>query len=411
MFEFRLAVKNLWRHKRRTLLTVVVIAFGVMLHATTDSLLAGFEEDSFRAMVRYETGEVILTAAGYWADRKELPKGPAIPEAGQVAARVRRMTGVRGATPQLVFAAALNNGVEELPVKAIGADPRTDGDVLGLHQVVKAGRYLRPGRNEALLGQDLTDLMDLKVGDTFTLVLRTKASAFEATDLTVAGLLKSPDPAVNDGTVYLPLDVAQGATGLGTAATHILVAGQAGYRNVRPLREELRQGLSGLGPALDLHTWEDAAADLLAVSRSKRSFFSVTLGLIAVLAGLGVANSILLAGIERTREVGTLKALGLTEGQVTRLFMLEGLGLGLFGGLLGALAATGTVAYLALVGLDYSMFSGYNLGLPIELAFRGAWNFPTILSAWATSAVFAFLVSYVPARRAARLDPAAALHD
>jgi putative ABC transport system permease protein len=402
-----LAAKNLWRYKRRTLLTAAVIAFGVLLHAATGSLLAGFEEDSFRSLVRYETGQVIVTAPGYWAERKELPKGPLIPEIARVVARVRQIPGVRGATPRLVFTAAVNNGKEELPVKAIGTDPRTDGDVLGLQQSVHSGRYLRPGQNEALLGRSLADLMDLRLGDTFTLVLRTQAASFEAVDLVVAGLLQSPDPAVNDGTVYLPLDVAQRVTGAGQGATEILVAGEANYHRAARLRNSLATALS----ALDLHTWEDSAADLIAVSKAKRAYSSVTLVMIAVLAGLGVANNILLAGIERTREVGTLRALGMTEAQVTEVFMLEGLGLGFLGGFLGALAAVGTVAYLALVGLDYTWMSQYNFGLPILGVFRGAWNLPTILGAWATSTVFTFLVSYVPARRAARLDPAEALHN
>ncbi|HHW14750.1 MAG TPA: ABC transporter permease [Firmicutes bacterium] len=409
MFELLLALRNLRRNKRRTLLTAVVIAFGILLHAFLGSLLTGFEEESARTLVKYETGEVALTAPGYWAERKELPLATVIPGALGVADRVRRAPGVRGAVPRLVFQAMVNNGTDELPVKAIGTDPRLDRSVLALQGTVQTGRYLRPGREEAVLGRGVADLMDLKAHDTFTLVLRNQGTTFEALDLTVAGILNAPDPAVNEGTVYLPLDVAQRLTGLGDAATEILVAGREGYTRSALLREQLASDLAQAGPGLEVHTWEEAAADLLAMSKAKRWSIGLTIGLIIVLAGLGVTNNVLLAGYERVREIGTLRALGLTEAQVTRVFMLEGLGVGFLGGLLGAVAALPAVAYLVLVGLDYRSLVQSNIGLPILGILRGVWNLPTILGAWAAASVFSYLVSYFPARWAARLDPATAL--
>jgi putative ABC transport system permease protein len=409
MFELSLALKNLWRYKRRTLLTAAVMAFGVLLYAFSNSLYAGFDVDSIKSMVRHETGEVTLTAPGYWQERKELPLTPVIPDAARVAERARQLPGVKGAVPRLVFQAALNNGVDELPITTIGTDPRQDPYVLDLQKAVKSGRYLRPGQDEAVLGRGVADLMDLQVGDTFTLILRNRGTSFEAVDLTVAGVLNAPDAVVNESFVYLPLDVAQRLTGLGTAATEILVAGRAGYTGAVPLLDELKSGLADSGVRLEFHTWEASADGILEAIKSKRATMSLILGFIMILAGLGVTNNVLLAGFERMREIGTLRALGLTQGEVTRTFMLEGLGVGVIGGLLGACAGTLSVAYLALVGLDFSgMVGNANWGLPV-LQLRGVWNIPTILAAWAAVSLFSYLVSYFPARRAARLDPATAL--
>jgi putative ABC transport system permease protein len=408
MPEVAMALKNLWRHKRRTILTGLVVAFGVLLYSAFDSLLLGFAEDSLRNLVRYETGDLTVHAPGYWAKREELPLDRVIPDVGRLAAELRRIPGVRGAAPQLVFNAAVNTGAEELPVKAIGTDPGSDAAVLGLRQAVRAGRYLQSGRNEALLGRELARLMDLRVGDTFTLVLRTQSTSFEALDLEVAGILGSNSPAVNVG-LYLPLDVAQAAVALPGAATQVLLASEAGYRHLGELPALVQKTVRESGRNLDVKTWTDWSGNYLAAVMTDRQNMKVILVIVGIIAALGIVNSVLLAGMERSREIGTLKALGMTEQQITHLFMLEGMGLGLFGGLIGALLSAGAVAYLAKVGIDYSQFSGYDFGLGVEGVFRGVWNWPAIFGAWAVGALVSFLISYWPARRSARLDPAVVL--
>lgn len=413
MFVLSLAVKNLWRQRRRTFLTAVVMAFGIMLYAFSNSLYAGFEVDSIKSLVKHETGEVALTAPGYWEDREELPLEPVIPDASAVAERARQVPGVKGAVPRVVFKAVLNNGLDELPVKAVGTDPGQDPSVLGLGEWVESGRYLQSGQEEAVLGRGLAELMGLQVGDSFTLILRDRGTSFEAVDLTVAGVLNTPDAVVNEGFVYLPLDIAREFTGLGTAATEILVSGQQGYTGAEALLEQLKSSLAGSGPDLDFHTWEASAGLVLETSKTKQAAMGMIVGFILLLACLGVTNNVLLAGFERTREIGTLRALGLTQSEVTRVFMLEGLGVGFIGGLLGAVAGGLAVAYLVLVGLDWSrVFGGNNanLGLPV-LTVRGVWNLPTILAVWFAATIFSYLISYFPARRAARLDPATALRQ
>lgn len=412
MFELSLAFKNLQRNRRRTVLTGAVIAFGILLFAFTNSVYDGFEVESLKSLIKHETGEVSLTAPGYWKQREDLPLTPVIPDAAKVAERVREVPGVKGAVPRVVFPAAVNNGVDELPVKAVGTDPRHDPAVLALKDGIQSGRYLEPVREEAVLGRGVADLMDLKVGDAFTLVLRSRGTTFEAVDLTVVGLLNTPDAVVNEGFVYLPLDVAERLTGLGTAATEILVSGRAGYTEAGPLLARVKSSLASTGPRLDFHTWEASATGVVEAVNSKRTAMSLILGFIIILAGLGVANNVLLAGFERTREIGTLRALGLTQAQVTRVFMLEGLGVGFLGGLLGTVAGVLSVAYMVLVGLDYSRMlgGGASLGLP-TLQVHGVWNIPKVLAAWATATVFSYLVSFFPARRAARLDPATALRQ
>lgn len=409
MLELRLALRNLWRHKRRTLLTAIVLGFGVFLYSGFDSWFLGFEQDSLRTMVRYESGALSVHAPGYWQERDELPLDRVIPDAERLSERIRTLPGVGGATPQLILNAALNNGIDEMPVKAIGIDPLSDGSVLSLRDTVKEGRYLEPGLNEALIGRDLARLMDLGVGDSFTLVLRTERATFEAIDLEIVGLLGSVHPDINQNNVYLPLDVAQQAAELPDTATQLLVAAQGGFRALGDLPDEIRRVGKASGIELDIRTWETWAVDYLAHARADRRNSAAILALVGIIAALGIVNNVLLAGMERRREIGTLKALGMTEGRIVLLFMMEGAGIGLFGGLLGTLLAIPAIAYLVIKGVDFSALAGYDFGFAVEGVYRGVWNCSTIFGTWFAGLLLSFMVSWWPAWRSSRLDPTTVL--
>ena len=138
------------------------------------------------------------------------------------------------------------------------------------------------------------------------------------------------------------------------------------------------------------------------------------MGLVLIIATIGVVNSILLSTLERVREIGLLKAMGMKEKEIVGLFVLEGSGLGLLGGILGAAMGTAINAYLVNTGLSLKMFMGesnMDIGYPIADRMFGVWNWPTVL--WAV--LFALLVSlaasYFPARRAAHLDSVESLRQ
>lgn len=409
---WRLALRNLVRHRRRTLLTSIAIAVGIAVYILLTSLLGGIEEDSLRNMVRLESGALSVQSPGYWQERRDLPVDRTLPEAARLAKALAKTPGIRGASPRLTFSANLNNGTDELPVAAIGLDPRSDGSVFGLRDVVKQGRYLVPGEHAAMLGASLAELMDLKLGDQFTLVLRTQRASFEAIDLTVGAILNSSNPNVNNTNVYLPLDVAQQAARLPGRATDIVLSVPGGYQSAAAVVPAVAKTLRTEGVRAEIRTWQDAGADLLEMIKAKSASSGMILLIVVVVAAIGIINSIVLATIERTREIGTLKALGMRERDIVFLFMLEGTGLGVLGGAIGCLFGGLGALYLTIVGIDYSRFTkGVNLGIAIDGIYRGSWSWGVLVTAFLTGVVASFVISYWPARLAARLNPTTALHS
>ncbi|MCR4424818.1 MAG: ABC transporter permease [Firmicutes bacterium] len=410
MFRFYLGLtaKNLWRQKRRTFLTAGAIAIGIMYFIVFDSLLSGADREAVDNMIDFETGHVQVVSAAASQDRRPRPE-ELLPDGGDLAREISALPRVKAATPRLTFPASVIVGLEELPILGVGVDPDLDARVFRIPEHVTAGRWLRPGEEGVVLGKRIADLLELEPGDMLTIRTQTVGMAFQAVDLTVLGIVSTPHPSVNQAHVFLPLDVAQAALGAGSGATMVAVRAES-ERDIAGIADSIR-GLGMWDAVWEIKPWREAAT-FLAIGAGKRSLGMVFLGLVLVIATIGVVNSILLSTLERVREIGILKAMGMNEANITRLFVLEGCGLGILGGVLGAIMAIGANAYLVNVGINLEMFMGemdIDIGYPIAQRMFGAWNWPTLFGAIAFGVVVALAASYFPAKRAAHLDPVESL--
>ncbi|MDI3281154.1 MAG: FtsX-like permease family protein, partial [Bacillota bacterium] len=292
------------------------------------------------------------------------------------------------------------------PVQGAGIDPARDARVFHLARYLAQGRYLQPGEYGALLGAELAELMGLRLGDPFTLIMRTPQGAFQAIDLEVVGLLEAPHPEVNSLLVYLPLDVAQEALGAPGAASEIDV--RAAEMGAVPA---LLQRVARI-PGVEVYSWRELARDFLQMSETERIYDTVMLALVFLIALVGVVNTVLLATLERTKEIGTLKAMGLTGREILFLFVAEAGFLGALGGAAGVAFAAATEFYLVTRGIDYSsLLQGTEWGYPFSGIIYGEWNPELMAVAFLSGIAVCLLASLLPARRAARLDAAVALRN
>lgn len=405
----KLAAKNLWRQKRRTFLTFIAIAVGLVTFIEVDSLLTGVDSIAARNLINLETGDVRVHAEGYFEDRDTLPIDKTV-AARDVLSAVEGLDGLEGAAPRIVFAATLNTGTEELPVSGVAIDPMKDAAVFEVEKYVE-GRLPGSGASEAALGRDLAQVLGLGMGDYVTLVTRTRDGAMQAIDLTVVGLVNSPHPRVNQATVFLPMDVAAPALGLSGRATEVALRFAEGTK-VEAAAESVRSALAAKGIGAEVFTWKEAAADFLAISESKRTFTGMFLFLILIIATVGVVNTILLGAMERTKEIGMMKAMGMTEGDIILTFVFEAVGIGILGSLAGCLLGIVGVAYMVNVGVDMTgMIGDLDIGYPVTGVLTGAWNWGTIVLSFFFGVIVSAVASYLPARAAASQDAVKSLRQ
>jgi putative ABC transport system permease protein len=403
MFLLSLAWKNLSRYRKRTIITASAIAFGLAVYIFMDGWLKGAETESERNLVLYETSSSRIVTKQYWTERDRLPLASAIPDPGSVIGALRA-AGI-SAVPRTLFAGEAVVDEGSMPVRVIGIDPARDEDVFSFRSTVEKGRPLKPGEMGALLGSWLAQDLSLGVGDPLTITTRTRTGFHQTIDLEVVGIIDCPNPSVNKGTVFMPLDTADALMEMEGTVTEIDLR-YRNYRDAQKINAGAVAGALAAFPALTVVSWQDLSADYLGIASAKKGGSNVILLLVFIIAAVGVSNTMLMTIYERVRELGMMRALGMRDRQIRRIFLLEAGGIGVIGSVAGV--ALGCLVNAAMVrwGIDFSRLldmKNIDIGYRISSKMHSAWNLPVIFVALAAGILACVVVALVPVRRALRM--------
>ena len=410
MFSFKLGLKNLTRQKRRNLITIMVIAFAFFSYLLMDSLMNGMEEISFENIKNYDTGNIQVTYPEYWEDRKELPLENLIYLNRDMEESIKNTDGLLGVSPELRFKANLNNGIDEIAVQGMGISIEQYNEVFNTQNYVVEGSMFAPGESKAVIGVSLAELMDLKVNDYITLLVRTKEDTFNTIDVEIAGLVRAPNPMINNGIVFVPLDVAQQALNVGNGVSLLALKTVSGDEDI--VTKALTNSFKNKDLDLKAYSWKESATTVIALSAAKKGGIGAILSIVLLIGMLGIINNVILSALERTEEIGMMKALGMREWEIVFVFMVEATGIGILGGLAGCLLGFAGVGLMAKYGVGFSAM-GLDMsefGIPILDRIYGAWNYPAFSFLFILGVIIAVLSSILPSYWAARKDPVKAIY-
>jgi len=241
----------------------------------------------------------------------------------------------------------------------------------------------------------------------------------QAFDVKVAGVINSPAPLPNGNTAFLPLDILQDEAGmmLEGAVTELIIREKGvpddrlpGASESGPVIEEaLRRGLQNMGLSLPeelgVRTWAEYMEDYLSYESIQVGMPQVLAFLLLLLSFLGISNTILLAILERTKEIGMMRAMGMTDNQMVVTYMLEAGFLGLIGSLLGIIAGCAINYPLVKYGIDFTAMGDLmpdGIGFRTMAIFRSTWNPAVIIGSGIAATLLSSLVAILPTRRAVK---------
>lgn len=410
MFSFKLGLKNLTRQKRRNILIIFVIAFAFSSYLLMDSIMNGMEEMSFDNIKNYDTGSIQVAYPEYWEDRDELLLENLIYLNQDMEESIKNTDGVLGMSPELRFKANLNNGIDEVAVRGVGISIEQYNEVFATKNYVVEGSMFAPGESKAVIGTSLAELMDLKVNDYITLLVRTKEDTFNTIDIEIAGLVRAPNPMINNGIVFVPLDVAQEALNVDNGVSLFALKTVSGEED--RIIKELAKRFKNKNLDLKAYSWKESAASVIALSAAKKGGIGAVLSVVLLIGMLGIINNVILSALERTEEIGMMKALGMREWEIVFVFMVEATGIGVLGGLAGCLLGYAGVSALVKYGysIAYIGGDGSDFGIPILDRIYGTWNYPAFSFLFILGIVIAVLSSILPAYWAAHKDPVKAIY-
>lgn len=410
MFSFKLGLKNLTRQKRRNVITIMVIAFAFFGYLFMDSVMGGMEEMSFSNIKNYDTGNIQVVHPEYWEDREKLPLENLIYLNQDTVDSIKNMDGLLGVSPELRFKANLNNGIDETTVLGLGISPEQYNEVFDTQNYIIEGSMFAPGESKAVIGVKLAELMDLKINDYITLLIRTKEDTFNTIDVEISGLLNASNPMINNGIVFIPLDIAQQALNVGNGVSLLALKTASGDED--KITKALMDSFKNKDLDLKAYSWRESAESVIALSTAKKGGAATILSVVLLIGMVGIINNVILSALERTAEIGMMKALGMREWEIVFVFMVEATGIGILGGLAGCLIGFAGVGLMAKYGFDLSYMGGdmSEFGIPILDKIYGTWNYPAFSFLFILSVVVALLSSIVPAYWAAHKDPVKAIY-
>ena len=420
-FLFHLAVRNLFRHRRRTVITAVAIGVGLGIYIFLDAFLLGAELESQRNLVWYETSSARVYDEQYWEERMLHPLDIVIEQPGEVLGVLRSMD--IPAAPRTVFSGELVVFRNPYPedgnarVTAYGIDPELDDDVFRLRETLTVGRYLDPEEPGALLGAWLAEDLGAEVGFPLTIITRTRQGYYQTMDLEIVGIVNTPNPVINRTGLFVPLETADYYLQMEGAVTEVnmqlrgnVIRGNSAYLERRA--RDLETAIASVAPDTEVFSWRELAADYLSLAGAKQSGSGLILFLVFVIAAVGVSNTMLMSVYERTRELGMMRALGMRDREIRIAFLIEAGGIGIIGAILGSILGLLLTSFIVYVGIDYGwILREMDVGYRIAGVIRGAWHPVAFLQASVTGILLSMVIALIPTRRALKMEVTEALRS
>lgn len=340
LLYFKLAWRNIWRNKRRTLITVTSITFAVMFAVVMRSIAEGSYEQMLDNMARFHTGFVQVQDFRF-DDEPSLDN--AMPFNDELAAKVSSADEhIDFLVPRIeTFMLAAGDNITRGGM-VLGVDPDREHRLNGVKDQLVAGRFFEPGDETLVLGEGFARRLDVAIGDTLVLLGQGRFGMTAAGKYTISGLISHPITEMDNQIVYISLPDAQWLLSAEGRITSLLVT-PTRPRYFEEVAASLREELSN-EDELRVLTWPEMMPELLQAIEFDRAGQYVIMGILYIVIGFGLFGTVLTMTLERLREFGVLLSVGMQRLQMATVVFIETLLISIIGVLSGFV-----VSYILLI--------------------------------------------------------------
>ncbi len=400
-----MAWRNVWRYRRRTLLTVLTIALGLAFNILMRAIGDGFHEQMVDNSVRAQIGHLEIHRAGYHRD-PALQK--TIPSTERVEDVVRQTPHILGYSLRILGDGLASTASNSAGVEVIGIDPAAEVRVTTIHRTIAAGTYFAGTTDRpVLIGERLAQTLDASVDDKVVLMVQAADGSMGAQLFHVVGIFRSGSPELDRGAVYLLRSDAQSLFALEGRVSEaaILLDSSAA---VPEAQRYLTAKLSGL--PVEVLPWYTVEPFLQQFIQLDDAFFYIIVLILFIVISVGILNTVMMSVFERVREFGIMMALGSQPRQVIRLVMQEAALLALAGAVIGAALGGAATLVFASTGIDLSRYAAgaSALGITTTVIYPEL-TFSNVAISDLSVVLIVLAVALYPAIKAARLQPVAAI--
>lgn len=344
-----LAYRNVWRNKRRSLITLFAVCIGVWSCVTLSSIARGLSWGMADETIKTLTGHLQILAPGYRED-------PSIDHSflmSSVPTEVFSDPAIKAWTSRIRVPSVIMSERESLGVTLVGIDPKEEEVQSFLGGAISQGKLLRDENDPSIVvGERLLELLQTSIGKRIVLMSQNAYGELSEQGFRITGVFDAKLQSTEQSYVFI-----------GRAVAQELLKVQDGVSEISILvndREEIPAVIARLSPSFpNLHvvSWQDLSPFVSALLRLQSEFIGFLFLLVFAAVSFGVINTLLMAIFERTREIGLLKAIGMKKGEIVFQVVLESLFLVCLGSIIGNLFGYMTVSFLQGTGVDISAFA------------------------------------------------------
>lgn len=335
-----MAWRNIWRNRRRTLITLASVVFAVFFSCLMQSMHQGAWGQMIDNAVRFYSGYIQVHRQGYWDDKtleNSFPDQPALRQ------KISRHPHIVAVVPRMESFALASGSDRTKGVMVIGIDPEKENALTNLKNKMRQGRYLQAGQEKVLLSEGLAGFLKLSSGDTVVLISQGYHGANAAGKYEVAGIVRFPSSQLNNQLVYLPLPQAQWFYDTGKRLTSLALLVDD-PRKVKQITQSLQSELQA--SQFEVMDWQELMPQLVQGFEIDNLGGQVILFILYAVIGFGIFGTFLMMTTERRYEMGVMISIGMSRGQLQLTMFLEILLLALGGTLLGMVVSLPVILYL-----------------------------------------------------------------
>ena len=405
---FKIAVRNLLRYKRRTLLTASLITIGVVFVLVFTSVTGSFKAMMIGQITDSMLGHLQVHRKGYVASIDNLPLNLNIKPKGyqKIADVLGGAAEVAAFSPRLKFGGMFSNFTETTNIRLNGIYPEREFQTVPLltSRISEGKKTL--SRGEIMIPALLANGLKVKVGDAVVVVATNVDGSVNGKQFVVSGILESATgPGGRDGYLHIE-DAAEILRMPEVEVSEVAIRLKDFSRlptAVRHLEGQLAGEVNKEGrPLFEVHSWEQLSPFFNIARMIDVMTFFIKIMLIAIVL-ISIMNVMIMAVYERIREIGTIAAIGTLPSKILSMFVIEGFCLGVLGAIIGDIIGSVIVLIINLIGIrfDFAQQKGFLLTTTIAPS--------DLLVISAIVIVVAVLASLQPAFKASRMEPIAAL--
>ncbi|RCW29817.1 ABC transporter permease [Marinilabilia salmonicolor] len=400
----KIAWRNLWRNKKRTLITASSIFFGVILSALMGSMQEGSYQKMIENVARFYAGHAQIQHKDY-PDNQSI-NNSFVPSDSLII-RLNHTDGIDMVVPRLESFALASSGNQTEGVMVLGVKPEQEDQMTKLSDKIVEGNYFN-GPSQLLAGKELAENLGISPGDTLVMISQGLHGVSAFGKYPVAGLFSHPNPELNRQLVYLPLDEAMYFFQAFDHVTSLALVGNS-QKAVNKAIPEINQNLE---QNLVLRTWQEMFPAILQQIESDRATALIMKLILYLVIGFGILGTVVMLMAERQHELSVMVAVGMYRSKLALMLLLEILWMGVMGVIAGFIGSLPVIAWFASHPVPITGQAGEwmkNIGFEPYMFF--AWDVGVFLEQMLVVFVLTLLISFYPFVRAFKISPIVGLRN